>query len=619
MAQVFGRPCPPARLSCCRLAGRANVAAGRRLARVVRVMAAAPGDDRLTQADIEHLLRAAQLSDENAGITGPHPNAACVIVGPGGEVAGSASQRANGAPSAEVLATRAADGQGQGGVAYVNLEPGDCHGEAAAVRALLASGVSRVVVGMRHPMRHSRGEAIAALRGAGLTVSVLGEAAVAPGLEGDAAGARKKCLRANEALLLRAWSGRPFSVLKYAMTLDGKIATASGHAAWVSSAQSRAQVFDLRGRSAAVIVGGNTVRRDNPRLTTRREGGHCPVRIVLSRTLDLPRDANLWDVTLAPTIVMTQRGTRKDFQEALRARGVEVVEFDFLTPGRVSDYCTDRGFLRLLWECGGTLSAPAIQSGVIHRVTAFVAPKIIGGDRAPTPCGDMGFVEMTQALHLVDTEWGQVGPDLKLTGYVEPACPGLEEIDAQLDGPAEDKGPNAPLKAPKRPGVVEFYKPWDANGALNNFTPHPITMPAGPGPVEPGSPGDEGAREWPSVEHYYQAQKFAGVAAAEELVEQIWAAYSPEEAARIGRAAQRSKPELMREDWFDKQLDIMYSALRAKYATHEDPRKLLLSTGTATLVEASPHDFFWGRGRDGSGKNMLGTLLMRLRGELGGS
>ena len=91
-----------------------------------------------------------------------------------------------------------------------------------------------------------------------------------------------------QALLHRAATGRPLGVLKYAMTLDGKIATSSGHAAWVSCAESRARVFAVRARSDAVIVGGNTVRRDNPNLTTRREGGHKPVRIVMSRTLDLP-------------------------------------------------------------------------------------------------------------------------------------------------------------------------------------------------------------------------------------------------------------------------------------------------------------------------------------------
>ena len=106
----------------------------------------------------------------------------------------------------------------------------------------------------------------------------------------------------------------------------------------------------------------------DPQLTTRQDGGHLPVRIVMSRGMNLPEDAKLWDVSFTPTIVMTQRGARKDFQRRLQSKGVEIVEFDFLTPKGAMDYCYDRGFLSILWECGGTLAAPAITSGVIHKV-----------------------------------------------------------------------------------------------------------------------------------------------------------------------------------------------------------------------------------------------------------
>jgi diaminohydroxyphosphoribosylaminopyrimidine deaminase / 5-amino-6-(5-phosphoribosylamino)uracil reductase len=108
------------------------------------------------------------------------------------------------------------------------------------------------------------------------------------------------------------------------------------------------------------------------------------------------QSANLWDTAAAPTIVMTQQGARKEMQARLRSRGVEVVEFDFLTPAAVARYCGDRGFLSCFWECGGTLSAPAVASGTIHKVMAFVAPKIIGGTNGYTPVGNLGFVEMTQ-------------------------------------------------------------------------------------------------------------------------------------------------------------------------------------------------------------------------------
>ena len=245
-----------------------------------------------------------------------------------------------------------------------------------------------------------------------MDVSVLGMDACHAS-EADVEATLRHCLATNEALLHRVVTQKPLSILKYAMTMDGKLAAETGHSAWVSCPLARQRVFDTRAISDAVVVGGNTVRRDNPNLTTRRESGFSPTRIIMSRTLDLPADANLWNVPLAPTIVMTQRGAQVQFQQELRDKGVEVVEFDFLSPEPVAEYCYERGFLQLLWECGGTLAAPAIATGVIHKVMAFVSPKIIGGNKAPTPCGDLGFVEMTQAVRVNDLSVEQVSQTVR--------------------------------------------------------------------------------------------------------------------------------------------------------------------------------------------------------------
>ncbi|KAK9907626.1 hypothetical protein WJX75_007205 [Coccomyxa subellipsoidea] len=608
-----------------------------------------------TDEDLSFLLQAAVLADSSAGLTQPHPNAGCVLVGTDGRVLAETFQRAQGTESAEVQALQQAGPSAQGATAYVNLETGDCHGDDTSVAALIQAGVSRVVLGIRHPLAHLRGKAVRALRSSGVTVDILEDAgsSVDPQRFEECLHA---CLQVNEALLHRAVTGRPFSILKYAMTADGKIATSTGHSAWVSSPASRQLVFDARARSDAVIVGGNTVRRDNPRLTTRREGGHAPARIVMSRTLDLPQDANLWDVTAAPTIVMTQRGARKDFQEMLQSRGVEVVQFDFLTPEAVAAYCQERGFLQVLWECGGTLAAPAIAAGVIHKALAFIAPKLIGGVRAPSPVGELGNVEMTQAVSLVDTHWQAVGPDMLLEGYL-PSSGGLASLGAKLKAGAQQLGTLDTGRASSSAGVsaaaaaaqngaylgspsngtihrrwlrctegkcAEFYKSWDRYGALSNFSAHPVSLPDGPISAS-GCLPDGPFREWPSVEHFYQAQKFAGVEHAEAaaVVERIAAADSPEEAARIGRGTERGQPMLLRPDWATAKLAVMYAGLRAKFAAHAGPRALLLVTagegpagGPLELVEASPHDFFWGRGVDGSGANHLGTLLMSIRDEL---
>ncbi|GJM85008.1 hypothetical protein PR202_ga00735 [Eleusine coracana subsp. coracana] len=525
------------------------------------------------------LRRAADVADRSAGLTSPHPNFGCVIARPQLEtdsveawVVGEGFLYAQGTTCAELLAAQEAGEHARGATAYLNLEPGDCYGDSTAVASLVQEAL-------------------------------------------------KSCLVVNAPLLYRAAFHVPFSVLKYAMTADGKIAASSGHASWVSGKSSRGRVFELRGRSDAVIVGGNTVRLDDPRLTARHVKGHIPVRIVMSQSLNLPEEANLWNVTDAYTIVMTQRGARRDFQKRLAMKGVEVVEFDMLNPRDVMSYCYDRGYLSVLWECGGTLSASAISASVIHKIYAFWAPKIIGGVNAPTPVGELGMSQMTQAIDLIDVSYEQIGRDMLMSGYIQP-IPDLSPVIPSVDEiPSVD-----PDVSPYETNIVSFYKTWDIFGAFSNFSPHPIRMP------------DENGEyiTWPTVEHYYQvlhifflgyiniffqAHKFVGVdnPQARDIVQEIKQAKSPEEAARIGRTRQREFPELVQIDWESTKIDVMYRAIKCKFSAYPHLTNMLLSTAGSVLVEASPHDLFWGGGREGEGLNYLGRLLMQLRSEILGT
>ncbi|KAM0059268.1 putative riboflavin biosynthesis protein RibD [Helianthus debilis subsp. tardiflorus] len=550
--------------------------------------------------DASYIQRAAELSDKSACFTAPHPNFGCVIATTttSGKVFGEGYLYAEGAKPAEVHAVEAAGEYCRGATAYVNMEPGDCHGDYTAVSALIKAGISRVVIGMRHPLQHLRGKAIHTLRNEGLQVDVLGEDIRSGSIED----ALKACRVVNAPLLYRSASRVPFSVLKYAMTLDGKIAASSGHASWISSKKSRSRVFELRGRSDAVIVGGNTVRKDNPRLTPRHGGGHLPMRIVMSQTLDLPEVANLWDVREVPTIVATQRGARRSFQKFLASKGVEVVEFDNLNPKDVVNYLFDRGYLSILWECGGTLSASAISSGVIHKVHAFVAPKIIGGKNAPSPVGELGMVEMTQALELNDVSYEQIERDMLISGYLQP-IPDMRPVIPSVDETSAIDPSLSPYDSP----IIFFYKTWDSYGSFSNFSHHPIRL--------PDENGDYVT--WSSVEHYYQAHKFVGSSNpdARSYVEAIHSAKSPEEAAIMGRKIQREHPDMVRGDWESVKTEVMYKALKCKFSIYPHLNSMLLSTAGCVLVEASPHDLFWGGGRDGEGLNYLGRLLMKLRSE----
>ena len=359
-------------------------------------------ENMVTAVDRQMMQRCIVLARQALGQTAPNPLVGSVVVA-AGEIVGEGFHPKAGQPHAEVFALRAAGDRAKGATVYVNLEPCNHYGRTPpCTEALLQAEVSKVVVGMVDPNPLVAGQGIDRLRQAGMTVEVGVEAAA--------------CEALNEAFVHRIRTGRPLGILKYAMTLDGKIAASSGHSAWVTSAESRSIVHQLRAECDAVIVGGNTVRRDNPLLTSHGVG-HNPLRVVMSRSLDLPVEAQLWQTDFT-TLVFTIAGTQPNVQQRLQQQGVEVVELPALTPAAVMAHLFDRGLSAVLWECGGTLAAQAIADGSIQKLLAFIAPKIIGGATAPSPVGDLGFDRMTQALNLTNVQWQAIGSDLLISGYL---------------------------------------------------------------------------------------------------------------------------------------------------------------------------------------------------------
>jgi diaminohydroxyphosphoribosylaminopyrimidine deaminase / 5-amino-6-(5-phosphoribosylamino)uracil reductase len=357
-------------------------------------------------SDFDSLMmrRCLELARRALGRTSPNPLVGAVVV-KDGEIIGEGFHPRAGEPHAEVFALKAAGESARGATVYVNLEPCNHYGRTPPCsEGLINAGVAKVVVGMVDPNPLVGGGGIARLRAAGIEVLV--------GVEEAA------CKELNEAFVHRILYKRPLGILKYAMTLDGKIATTSGHSAWVTNQHARSQVHQLRAACDAVIVGGNTVRQDNPYLTSHQVGAHNPLRVVMSRQLNLPENARLWQTADAPTLVLTEVGANPNFQELLRQQGVEVVEFTSLTPDNVMAHLYERGFCSVLWECGGTLAANAIAQKAVQKILAFIAPKIIGGNSAPTPVGDLGFTNMTEALPLENVRWRVVGSDCLVEGYL---------------------------------------------------------------------------------------------------------------------------------------------------------------------------------------------------------
>lgn len=369
-------------------------------------MRSAPVVEEIATIDAQYMGRCLELATRAKGCTAPNPLVGCVIVAEG-RVIGEGFHPKAGEPHAEVFALRSvAEGDRpllSKATLYVNLEPCNHYGRTPpCTEAIIAAGIPRVVVGMIDPNPQVAGAGVERLRSAGIEVRV---------------GVREaECQRLNEAFVHRVRYRRPFGILKYAMTLDGKIASSAGHSLWVSGEAARAMVHQLRSECDAIIVGGNTVRLDNPLLTSRHERN--PLRVVMSRALDLPPNALLWETSTAPTLVVTSASPQHPLIPHLQARGVEVVHLEPLTPTTVMAQLYQREIMTVLWECGGSLAAAAIAEGMVQKVWAFIAPKIIGGSTAPAPVADLGLTKMNEALCLENVSWQTVGEDILVVGYL---------------------------------------------------------------------------------------------------------------------------------------------------------------------------------------------------------
>jgi diaminohydroxyphosphoribosylaminopyrimidine deaminase / 5-amino-6-(5-phosphoribosylamino)uracil reductase len=343
------------------------------------------------------------------GRTSPNPVVGAVLVRDGRVLATGYHRRA-GLDHAEVAALRRVGFQARGADLYVTLEPCDHQGRTPpCTEALIRAGVRRVVIGMRDPFRLVDGRGIRRLRRAGIAVEV--------GLLGA------ECRRVAEHFVCVQERGRPFVTWKLAVTLDGRIATRTGDSRWVTGAPARAVGHALRDTHDAILVGATTVRVDDPLLTTRRPGGRDPVRVVLDGRLSIsPRARLLHSGSPAPTLVITSRGAPAARARALAAAGAEVLRLPG-RGGRVSPRALlaallERGLLSVLLEGGGETAATFLEAGLVDKVVALVAPKLVGGREAVPVLGGRGVARMADAVQLCDISHRRSGEDLLVTGYV---------------------------------------------------------------------------------------------------------------------------------------------------------------------------------------------------------
>jgi diaminohydroxyphosphoribosylaminopyrimidine deaminase/5-amino-6-(5-phosphoribosylamino)uracil reductase len=341
------------------------------------------------------------LARRGLGVTWPNPSVGCVIV-KNGRIVGRGVTAPGGRPHAEVVALAQAGASARGATAYVSLEPCAHHGRTPpCAEALVAAGVARVVSALEDPDERVSGRGHAILRGAGIAV----ETGV---LAAEAA-------EVGAGFLARVRRGRPWLTLKLAASLDGRIATASGESRWITGDAARARVHGMRASHDAVMVGGGTVRADDPELTVRGWGARRqPVRVVASRYLDLPRDCRLARTAReTPVLLLHRKGAEAAPWVELGARVIEVAAGPDrqLAPVAMLEALAAQGMTRVLCEGGGALASSLLAAGVVDELVVFHAGLALGAEGWPG-IGAMGLGALAEAPRFGLVEAGAVGADV---------------------------------------------------------------------------------------------------------------------------------------------------------------------------------------------------------------
>lgn len=359
--------------------------------------------------DESYMRLALELAKAQRGQTSPNPMVGSVVV-KDQQIVGLGAHLRAGEAHAEVHALQMAGDKAQNATIYVTLEPCSHYGRTPpCADQVLEAGIKKVVVAALDPNPLVAGRGIEKLKKAGLEVEV--------GL------LAKESEKMNEAFNHYIVHKKPFVTMKTATTLDGKIATVTGESQWITGEEARQDVHLLRHESDAILVGVQTVIKDNPRLTTRleRAEGRHPLRVVLDSTLRIPRDAQILDTSVAPTwICCSQAASREDIS-TLSERGVRIIQTEDserISIGNVLKKLGEEHVSTLLVEGGGEINASFLEGGHVQKVVTYIAPKLIGGHLAPTAFRGEGFSSLKDAISLKDLSMEQLGNDFKVTGYI---------------------------------------------------------------------------------------------------------------------------------------------------------------------------------------------------------
>ena len=355
--------------------------------------------------DTEHMRAALALAARGLGGVWPNPAVGCVLV-KDEHVVGRGWTQPGGRPHAETEALGRAGAEARGACAYISLEPCSHRGETGPCSdALIQAGIARAVVATEDPDPRAQGAGVAALRQAGIEVT-LGVC-------------RAEAAELNAGFFKRIERGLPLVTLKVATSLDGKIATHGGESRWITGEGARAMAHLLRASHDAVMIGAGTALADDPELTCRLPGmqGRSPVRIVLDGRLGTPPDGKLVrSAAKVPTWIFALPGAKKGLREAITGHGAEVIESEpgadgHLDLATVLQVLAARGLTRILAEGGRHVTAALLRAGLVDRMAWFRAPGVIGGDGIPV-AEALGVETLDRMPRARRLEVSRIGEDL---------------------------------------------------------------------------------------------------------------------------------------------------------------------------------------------------------------
>lgn len=357
--------------------------------------------------DEEFMREALRIAKNALGRTSPNPLVGAVVV-KDGKIIAEGWHRQAGTPHAEIHALNMAGELARGATLYVTLEPCSHFGRTPpCAQKIIDCGIKKVVAAMKDPNPKVSGRGFELLKSAGIEVEV--------GI------CESEARKLNEIFIKWIKTGLPFVTMKFASSLDGKIATATGESQWITCLESRKFVHKLRDINDAVLVGIGTVLADNPSLTTRLIEGKSPIRVILDSKARISLDSKVLTDKSARTIIAVTENAPPEKISALKACGAEVIiaGYEQIDLKMLMKMLAAQEITSILVEGGGQVHFSMMKAGLVDKIYGFIAPKIIGGSKSLTAVEGEGFLKLSEAMTLKNFTSEKIGEDILISGYVK--------------------------------------------------------------------------------------------------------------------------------------------------------------------------------------------------------